>query len=96
MKADVAADVHTVPFRLSRNKVLVRARINGRYTTELVLDTGATSLAVGSEVRFGLDYGALLRAMTSPFVSRHFTRAAVAAEGRRVPAVAAAVSFRWR
>jgi predicted amino acid racemase len=40
----------------------------------LVVDTGAVALPVGTEVRFQLGYGALLRAMTSPFVERLFTR----------------------
>jgi ornithine racemase len=44
----------------------------GASSDHLVLDTGAATLAVGSEVRFGLDYGALLRAMTSPFVGREY------------------------
>ncbi|MGI9017557.1 MAG: alanine racemase, partial [Euzebya sp.] len=33
----------------------------------------ARPLAIGSEVSFGLGYGALVRAMTSPFVARQFT-----------------------
>ena len=41
--------VHTVPFRLSKNKVLVRAQINGRYVTELVLDTGAERIGVSGD-----------------------------------------------
>jgi predicted aspartyl protease len=46
---EAAAAVHTVPFRLSKNKVLVRAVINGRYSTELVLDTGAERIGLSSE-----------------------------------------------
>jgi predicted aspartyl protease/Flp pilus assembly protein TadD len=46
---EAAAAVHTVPFRLSKNKVLVRAVINGRYTSELVLDTGAERIGLSSE-----------------------------------------------
>lgn len=46
--------------------------ILGASSDHLVLDSGAAPLAVGSEVRFGLDYGALLAAMTSPFVGRRF------------------------
>jgi len=42
----------------------------GASSDHLVVDTGARMLAVGSEVRFGVDYSALLRAMTSPFVSK--------------------------
>ena len=36
----------------------------------LVLDVGDHPVAVGDELRFGLGYGALVRAMTSPFVAR--------------------------
>ncbi|HUF33909.1 MAG TPA: alanine/ornithine racemase family PLP-dependent enzyme [Acidimicrobiales bacterium] len=46
----------------------------GASSDHLVLDTGATTLPVGSEVRFAVDYSALLAAMTSPFVGRVFTR----------------------
>jgi predicted amino acid racemase len=42
----------------------------GMSSDHLVLDTGDLHLAVGDEVRFGLGYGALVRAMTSPFVTR--------------------------
>ncbi len=41
----------------------------GASSDHLVLDTGHRELAVGTEVRFGVDYGALLGAMTSPFVA---------------------------
>jgi len=36
----------------------------------LVLDPGSQRLAIGAEVTFQLDYGALVRAMTSPFVTQ--------------------------
>jgi predicted aspartyl protease len=49
MREDAAAKTHTVGFRLSKNKVLVRAQINGRYTTELVLDTGAERIGLSSD-----------------------------------------------
>jgi ornithine racemase len=42
----------------------------GASSDHLVLDTGATTLPVGAEVRFTVDYAALVRAMTSPFVTR--------------------------
>ena len=35
----------------------------------------SVDVAVGDEMRFGVDYSALLRAMTSPFVARDFRRA---------------------
>ena len=42
----------------------------GASSDHLVLDTGHRPLAVGDEVRFQVDYSALLRAMTSPFVAK--------------------------
>src|SRR5690606_956317 len=46
----------------------------GASSDHLVLGCGSRPLAVGAEVRFGLDYAAVLAAMTSPFVSRAFLR----------------------
>ncbi|WP_370617204.1 alanine/ornithine racemase family PLP-dependent enzyme [Mumia sp. Pv 4-285] len=37
----------------------------------LVIDVGDHDVTVGEEVSFGLGYGALVRAMTSPFVTKH-------------------------
>jgi ornithine racemase len=42
----------------------------GASSDHLVLDPGDHHLEVGSEVRFGVGYGALVRAMSSPFVTR--------------------------
>lgn len=42
----------------------------GMSSDHLVLDTGDVAVRVGDELRFGLGYGALVRAMTSPFVTR--------------------------
>ena len=42
----------------------------GMSSDHLVLDVGDQHVAVGDELRFGLGYGALVRAMTSPFVRR--------------------------
>jgi predicted amino acid racemase len=36
----------------------------------LIVDSGPDLLAVGTEIRFGLNYSALVRAMTSPFVAK--------------------------
>lgn len=47
-------------------------QVLGMSSDHLVLSTDAAPRAVGSEIRFGLDYGALLRAMTSPFVQQVF------------------------
>lgn len=38
----------------------------------LIIDTACTQLSVGSDVSFQLNYSALLRAMTSPFVTKMF------------------------
>jgi predicted amino acid racemase len=46
--------------------------ILGASSDHLVLDAGERDCPVGSELRFGLDYSALLRAATSPFVARVF------------------------
>ncbi|WP_375003292.1 alanine racemase [Aeromicrobium sp. CTD01-1L150] len=42
----------------------------GSSSDHLVLDVGDHDVAVGQELVFGLDYSALVRAMTSPYVSR--------------------------
>jgi ornithine racemase len=46
--------------------------VRGASSDHLVLDTGDRVLRVGDEVRFGLDYSALVRTMTSPFVAREY------------------------
>jgi predicted amino acid racemase len=45
----------------------------GSSSDHLIVDSGGERLPVGSEVRFQLDYSALLRAMTSPFVAKVVT-----------------------
>jgi predicted amino acid racemase len=45
-------------------------RIIGASSDHLVLDAAAVGTHAGDELRFELGYGALLRAMTSPFVAR--------------------------
>ena len=44
--------------------------VRGASSDHLVVESGQRRLDVGAEVTFGLGYGALLRAMTSPFVAR--------------------------
>ena len=44
--------------------------ILGMSSDHLVVDLGDHSLAVGDEIDFGVGYGALVRAMTSPFVTK--------------------------
>jgi predicted amino acid racemase len=47
-------------------------RILAASSDHLVLDAGRSGCAVGDELAFGVDYSALVRAMTSPFVARDF------------------------
>jgi Flp pilus assembly protein TadD len=60
MAADDAADVHTVPFKLVRNKVVVQGRLNGA-AVEWVLDTGAERTGIS----FDLAYRARIKSVTS-------------------------------
>ena len=46
--------------------------ILGASSDHVVLDGMGGEWAIGSEVRFDVDYGALLAAMTSPFVAKQF------------------------
>ncbi len=48
-------------------------KILGASSDHLVLNTGARPLVLGTEVSFQPDYSALLRAMTSPYVTQTFT-----------------------
>lgn len=47
----------------------------GASSDHLVLDLGDTELAVGDCVSFGVNYSALVRTMTSPFVEKQFIAA---------------------
>jgi predicted amino acid racemase len=47
--------------------------VRGHSSDHLVVESGAERLAVGAEVRFQMNYSALLRAMTSPFVAKVIT-----------------------
>ena len=44
--ADDRATLHTVPFRLVKDKVVVRARINGNNAQDFVLDTGSEETTI--------------------------------------------------
>ncbi len=64
---------------LGRQDVLVSGlssrqavKIIGASSDHLILDSGDRVLQIGEEVQFDLDYGALLAAMTSPFVRKEF------------------------
>ncbi|MBW2316906.1 MAG: alanine/ornithine racemase family PLP-dependent enzyme [Deltaproteobacteria bacterium] len=54
----------------------------GASSDHLVLDAGPSSPAIGSEVMLQLNYSALLRAMTSPFVTRVISEGDGKAEDR--------------
>jgi ornithine racemase len=53
----------------------------GASSDHLLIDTGTTRPAVGTEIRFELDYRALVRAMTSPFVTRHLLPRSASSRG---------------
>jgi len=57
MAPDTGSATHVVPFRLERNKVVVRGSINGGREIDLVLDTGAelTALTRRTAERFGVE-----------------------------------------
>jgi len=55
---------------VSRIKPRIDADILGASSDHLILDAKDNNLEVGMEVRFDVDYGALLRAMTSPYVEK--------------------------
>ncbi len=46
----------------------------GSSSDHLVLNSGVSVPEVGSEIRFGVNYSALMSAMASPFVSRRYLR----------------------
>ena len=64
---------------LGRQDVLVTGltsnnamEILGSSSDHIILDSENDNLRVGDEVTFGMDYGGLLAAMTSPFVEKQF------------------------
>jgi Flp pilus assembly protein TadD/predicted aspartyl protease len=52
----VATGVHTVPFRLEHDKVIVRGSVNGSPMIDFVLDTGAEMTVIGQRTadRYGI------------------------------------------
>ncbi|MBW3567586.1 MAG: alanine/ornithine racemase family PLP-dependent enzyme [Proteobacteria bacterium] len=65
-------------------------RILGASGDHLVVNMDSGSIGIGDEMRFGLNYSALTRAMTSPFVHKETRRAAPAIQavaGENQPAV---------
>ena len=47
--AEAVDTIHTIPFRLERDKVIVRASINGSDPLDLVVDTGAEQMVLSQE-----------------------------------------------
>jgi predicted amino acid racemase len=62
-RQDVLVSGLTVPDSLN---------IIGSSSDHLILEDRRKTLNIGSEVSFGLNYGALLAAMTSPFIQKEF------------------------
>jgi len=61
--------------------------ILGMSSDHLIVDLGDHPVTVGDEIDFGVGYGALVRAMTSPFVAKiEHLGLSVAPESTRVPA----------
>jgi tetratricopeptide (TPR) repeat protein len=50
MSDEVRNQVHVIPFREEREKLFVKARLNGRINIELVLDTGAEMTVLSEDV----------------------------------------------
>jgi predicted amino acid racemase len=55
---------------ISAIKSRVKVNVLGASSDHLILDARDSGLEVGVEVRFDINYGALLRAMTSPYVEK--------------------------
>lgn len=53
----------------------IDVEILGSSSDHTLLDLKQTHLKVGDEVRFSLSYGALLSAMTSPYVAKEYIQA---------------------
>lgn len=58
-------------------------KIIGASSDHLVVDSGRNQLSVGTEIAFQLNYSALLRAMTSPFVAKRTKAQAVISQVRQ-------------
>ena len=66
---------------LGRQDVLVSGlipitdlKILGSSSDHIILDSNNSCLKVGEGVKFNLDYGSLLGAMTSPFIKKQFIK----------------------
>jgi predicted amino acid racemase len=53
-------------------RLKIEADVVGASSDHLILDVREPDLEIGDEVRFDVGYGALLRAMTSPYVEKEY------------------------
>lgn len=56
------------------SRYLPTPKILGSSSDHIILDSNNYDLKVGTEVKFHLDYGSLLGAMTSPFITKQFIK----------------------
>ena len=66
--------------------------ILGASSDHLVVEVGDHAVSVGDELTFGLGYGALVRAMTSPFVTQQIAVATRGAQSQQEHEI----ETRWR
>ena len=57
--------VHTIPFRLERDKVIVRGRVNGRDAVDFVIDTGAEQTVLSQPVARALGVEPITNTLSS-------------------------------
>jgi ornithine racemase len=70
-RAIIALGRQDIP--VSSLKSIDQLKMIGSSSDHIILDGENHNLEVGDEIRFSLDYGGLLAAMTSPFVMKQFT-----------------------
>lgn len=58
---------------ISKIRPRIDVDIIGASSDHLILDVKKTSLSVGSEVKFDINYSTLLRVMTSPYVKKNYS-----------------------
>ena len=57
--------LHTIPFRLVRDKVIVRGRVNGRQAVDFVIDTGAEQTVLSQPVARRLGVQPVITVLTA-------------------------------
>lgn len=58
-------DLFTIPFRLVNDKLVVRAKINGNETTDLVVDTGAEQMVLSDDTANEVGVRAITNALSA-------------------------------